>query len=140
MRRRRAIGKFISRKFSALLETLFCGALSNDVGQERHKARALYCLGEIALRCCGQTCAATRHDFPVWIKKLFDHLDIFVVDASDLWVVVVFHKFVLERNIIRINIFLRVVDSVILWSLLWCLGVAHAAARCAFATSCRATA
>ncbi len=55
--------------------------LTNDVGQQRHKAGAFDRLRKRALVGSTQVGAAARHDFAMRINKLFYGLDIFVIDV-----------------------------------------------------------
>jgi hypothetical protein len=67
--------------------------LPNDIGEECHKARALYCFGKCALPRRREVRAATRHDLAVRIQELLDRLDVLVVDLRYLGCVeIFFHK------------------------------------------------
>ena len=58
--------------------------LANNVRDQGHEAGALHRLAERALAGGRKAGAAARHDLAVRIEKLFDRLDVLVVDRAEL--------------------------------------------------------
>lgn len=81
------------------------------VRKEAEEAGSLYsCLnGALLLR--GEARALLPHDAAMRVQKLLQKVDVFVIDVSNIVLreYVVF-RHTLERNIVRINIFLRIIN------------------------------
>lgn len=75
---------FVATKKSYPKKFDFVERLSNNIGQECHKARAFDRLRERALVACREAGAAARHNFAMRVEELFQSFDVFVIDCTDL--------------------------------------------------------
>jgi hypothetical protein len=65
-----------------------------DEWEKSHKSCALYGVGELALIFGSKSCSLSSENTAIWVQKLLQTIDVFVVDELDVVGVkiIVFHK------------------------------------------------